>query len=108
MSDFWLGVVSVPAAVVLGGVAIATFRWLLVVAGKAAVALIRVTPEASDHARAMFGATAYATKRSWYLAAGDFGIAVFSGQRPDVHRKAFDRLYPKRSLERIRRGDDDG
>lgn len=102
MSDYWMGVLSVPA-LVLGAaalwLALKAIGWLgerLLVGG-----VKHLGTQSSKAQRAGMAAVVYSAKRSWFIAPGDLGFIFVMGMDVDEARKAADRLRPRVSLRDI-------
>ena len=95
MSEFWIGVLMLPVLAVACVAAWTTVRGLLWLAGLVPVSVAKMTREMPPRQRALFAATAYASRKGRFFAFGDFGFAFFVGQDVSERAAAYDRVVEK-------------
>lgn len=100
MSDYLLGLLTIPAAAVALVVAWVVCRGLLWLGAQISITAINaVRKDMSDGQRAHFAALCYGAERGWLFAMGDLGIAVFVGQDDEARRAAYERVVIRRSFK---------
>lgn len=99
MSDYWMGVLSVPALILATAIGWLALKAIGLVSERLLVGGIkRLTPKSSKNQRAAMGAVVYGTRHSWMFAPGDMAIIFAVGWDHEEVREAARKLRPTVSL----------
>lgn len=99
MSDYWLGVLTLPVVAVTSVAAWVAIKHLLALGGKAAANVaLRMPRDANLHQRSRYAAVIYGAKRARFVVLGELGIGVIVGLDHERQKQAVERLDPPLSL----------